>query len=139
MDFILELQLIKGKSVIIRVVNCSSKIVHLGKLYGFPRSIVYNQDKVITNKFYQELNGRNDIKLAMTSTYHPQLDGQDESPVKLVAGNFNPKTTLDLCYDVSDKVATGNLSGSSQEETGPVEGLCLMGFYVGLTNYLILI
>lgn len=84
-DFITSLPIIRGKSVIIVVVDRLSKFVHLGalpstytstsvaeyfinniiKLHGFLRSIVSERDKVFTGKFWGKLRRQNGCKLAV--------------------------------------------------------------------------
>jgi hypothetical protein len=49
------------------------------KLHGFPNSIVSDRDKVFTSSFWQQLFKLSGTTLAMTSSYHPQSDGQSEA------------------------------------------------------------
>ena len=46
------------------------------KLHGIPISIVFDRDPVFTTKFWAELFKLQGVQLAMSSTYHLQLDGQ---------------------------------------------------------------
>ena len=48
------------------------------KLNGMPTSIVSNRDPVFPAKFWAELFKLQGVKLAMSSAYHPQSDGQTE-------------------------------------------------------------
>jgi hypothetical protein len=52
---------------------------HIVKLYGMPKSIVSDRDKVFTSKFWQHLFKMQGTTLAMSSAYHPQSDGQSEA------------------------------------------------------------
>jgi transposase InsO family protein len=48
------------------------------KFYRLPNSIVTDRDSIFTCKFWKELMGFLGITLNMSSSYHPQTDGQRE-------------------------------------------------------------
>ena len=98
MDFIKELTLSNGYSVIMVIVNYLTKYAHfvalkhpftaitvakafvanVVRLHGVPTSIVGDQDKVFLSSFWQILFQLQGSKLCMSSSYHPQFDGQTE-------------------------------------------------------------
>jgi hypothetical protein len=51
---------------------------HIYKLHGLPKIIISNRDKVFTSNFWQQLFKITDTTLNMSSSYHPQTDGQTE-------------------------------------------------------------
>jgi hypothetical protein len=96
MDFITDLPKSENKSIIMVVVDCLSKYAHLCtlqhsftastvaqifmdqvfKLHGMLHSIVSNRDPTFTRNFWQELFKIQGIELHLSTTYHPQTDGQ---------------------------------------------------------------
>lgn len=98
MDFIEGLLTSEGFNSILVIVDRYTKYAHfialkhpftaqsvarvvldnLVKLHGFPKSIVYDRDRVFTSAFWTELFSLFDTKLLRSSSYHPQTDGQSE-------------------------------------------------------------
>ncbi|CAL1391412.1 unnamed protein product [Linum trigynum] len=98
MDFVDGLPSSGGKSVILVVVDRLTKYAHflalshpytartvvdhfvtgIVRLHGPPRSIVSDRDRVFMSHFWQELHRQSGTTLLMSSSYHPQTDGQTE-------------------------------------------------------------
>jgi hypothetical protein len=98
MDFIIGLPKSGNKLVIMVVVYCLSKYAHfyalqhpftastvaqismdqVFKLHGMLHSIVSNHDPTFTSNFWQELFKLQGTQLHLSTTYHPQTDGQTE-------------------------------------------------------------
>jgi hypothetical protein len=53
-------------------------IDHIVRLHGMPRSIMSDRDKVFVSSFWKTLFQLHGISLKMSSSYHPQTDGQTE-------------------------------------------------------------
>lgn len=51
---------------------------HVYKYHDMPLSIVSDRDRVFNSKFWQELFSLAGVQLQMSSSYHPQSDGQTE-------------------------------------------------------------
>ena len=98
MDFLEGLPNSKGMTVIWVIVDRLNKYAHFlslahpytaasiakmfldntYKLHGLPRMIVSDKDKVFISKFWQELFKLLGTQLHLSTSYHPQTDGQIE-------------------------------------------------------------
>ena len=99
MDFITALPVSRGMSTILVVVDHLSKYIHLEALPAnftatkvaeylfveivvkhqrFPKSIVSDRDPIFVSAFLRRLFELCGTKLSMSSSYHPQTDGQTE-------------------------------------------------------------
>ena len=99
MDLITQLpRTKKGNDAIVVVIDKLSKLTHVWpttttvgavelarqffhevvRLHGFPTSIVSDRDPRFTSLFWGELWRMSGTKLAMSTAYHPQTDGQTE-------------------------------------------------------------
>ena len=56
------------------------------KLHGLPKTIISDRDRVFTSAVWQQLFRLSDTKLMMSSSYHPQTDGQTERLNQCVEG-----------------------------------------------------
>jgi len=99
MDFITGLPKSRNKSVIMVVVDRLSKYAHfyalphpftptlvaqsfmdqIFKLHGMPTSVVSDHDSIFTSDFWQELFKLQGTQLKLSTSYHPQMDGQTEA------------------------------------------------------------
>jgi hypothetical protein len=95
MNFVEGFPRVNSKMVILTVVDRFSKYAHfiaLGHpytatsiaraffndivpLHGIPSSIVSDRDPIFTSKFWTELFMMTDVKLHLSSAFHPQSDG----------------------------------------------------------------
>lgn len=51
---------------------------HIFKLHGLPMAIISDRDRIFTSTLWQELFKLAQTQLRMSSSYHPQTDGQTE-------------------------------------------------------------
>ena len=54
------------------------------RLHGVPLSIVSNRDPCFTSRFWKELQSALDNKLKLSTTFHPQTDGQSERLIQVL-------------------------------------------------------
>jgi hypothetical protein len=98
MDFIVGLPKSGNKLVIMVVVDHLSKYAHfcalqhpftttivaqlfmdqVFKIHGMPHSIVSDRDPTFTSNFWQEIFNPQGTQFHLSTTYHPQTDGQTE-------------------------------------------------------------
>jgi hypothetical protein len=51
---------------------------HIYRLHGLPATIVSDRDRIFTSQFWSQLFKLADVQLRLSSSYHPQSDGQTE-------------------------------------------------------------
>ena len=104
LDFVEALPRVRGKSMILTVVDRFSKYCHfiplahpysaesvaqafytdIVRLYGIPVSMVSDRDPVFTSTFWRELMRMLGTKMRLTSAFHPQSDGQSEAANRVI-------------------------------------------------------
>ena len=104
LDFVEALPRVRGKTVILTVVDRFSKYAHfiplahpysaesvaqaffadIVRLHGVPQSLVSDRDPVFTSTFWRELMRLVGTKLQMTTAFHPQSDGQSEAANRVI-------------------------------------------------------
>ncbi|CAN6249028.1 unnamed protein product [Urochloa humidicola] len=98
MDFVEGLPQSGGKNCVLVVVDKFSKFAHfiplkhpftassvasvfmqeVYRLHGMPKVIISDRDRVFTNQLWKALFALAQVQLSMSSSYHPQSDGQTE-------------------------------------------------------------
>ena len=96
MDFIVDLPASEGHDSVLVVVDMFSKMAHflpcskdidaagiaklfldqVFKLHGFPENIISDRGSVFTSKFWSRLLELCGVKRKLSTSYHPQIDGQ---------------------------------------------------------------
>ncbi|CAI7805412.1 unnamed protein product [Closterium sp. NIES-54] len=88
-------------------------------IHGIPATLISERDPKFTSKFWKELMGLLGTKLAMSSTYHPQTDGQTERLNQVVEQLLRTACkddvshwdiqlpTLEFAYNNASHAATG--------------------------------
>lgn len=139
MDFITDLPMSDEKNCIVTVVDRLTKMAHfipttttcsapvvadlflknIFRLHGLPRSIISDRDTRFTGGFWKELMRLLDIKLKMSTAFHPQTDGQTERTnrileeilrnyVNYAQSNWTEKLHLvEFAYNNSDQDSIG--------------------------------
>ena len=97
-DFIMKLPLVAGKDAILVVCNRLSKMMYfvatiegtlvkglvrlfrdnVWKLYGLPESVILDKGPQFAVEMTKELNKMLEIKTKLSTSFHPQIDGQTE-------------------------------------------------------------
>ena len=57
-------------------------VLEIVRLHGVPTSIISDRDPRFTSRFWQSLQNALGTQLKMSSTYHPQTDGQSERTIQ---------------------------------------------------------
>ncbi|CAI5470588.1 unnamed protein product [Closterium sp. Yama58-4] len=91
-------------------------------IHGIPATLISDRDPKFTSKFWKELMGLLGTKLAMSSAYHPQTDGQTERLNQVVEQLLRTACkddishwdtqlpTLEFAYNNASHAATGKTS-----------------------------
>ena len=53
-------------------------MIHIYRLHGLPTAIVSDRDRIFPSHLWRELFRLSGVELRISSTYHPQSDGQTE-------------------------------------------------------------
>src|SRR5947207_15486014 len=64
--------------------------------FGLPRTIVSDRDKLSLSKFWKELHHLLNVKIKLSTAYHPETDGSTESVNKMIIVSLRH-------YGISDK------------------------------------
>jgi hypothetical protein len=59
---------------------------HVYKLHGAPEQIISDRDKIFNSQFWKQLFTLTGTTLSMSSSYHPETDGQTECVNQCVEG-----------------------------------------------------
>jgi hypothetical protein len=68
------------------VKSLNSYVKNIYKLHGFPKFIISDRDPKFTSNFWKELFHHVGTTLTMSTSYHPQIDGQTEVVNKCLEG-----------------------------------------------------
>jgi hypothetical protein len=133
MDFVESLPKVHGKSIILTVVDRFSKYAHfiplrhpytassvaraffndIVRLHGIPESIVSDRDPVFIRNVWRDPFKFSGVTLKLSTTFHPQTDGQSEAVNKTISMYLRcitgdrPRSWLDwlpwaeFCYNSS--------------------------------------
>jgi hypothetical protein len=88
------------------------------RYHGLPENIVSDRDPKFTAKFWQSLNKALGINLLMSTSAHPQTDGQSEAAVKIIQKLLRPFVlqgqdwekllpSLEFAYNDTQQSSTG--------------------------------
>jgi transposase InsO family protein len=91
---------------------------HVFRYHGLPENIVSDRDPKFTAKFWQSLNKALGINLLMSTSSHPQTDGQSEAAVKIIQKLLRPFVlqgqdwekllpSLEFAYNDTQQSSTG--------------------------------
>ena len=103
MDFIIDLPISKSFDVILTIVDRFTKMAHflpctktinskettdiimkeVFRLHGLPNDIISDRGAQFISKFWKQLLEMLKVSCKLSSSYHPQSDGQTDAQIKL--------------------------------------------------------
>src|SRR6266511_685843 len=88
------------------------------RLHGLPRAIVSDRDSKFTSRFWQELFRLLGVKLAMSTAFHPQTDGQTERANRTLEDMLRAfvnyrQTNWDECLPAAEFAYNNSLQAST--------------------------
>ena len=140
MDFVMQLPTThQGYDVTLIIVDCLTKRAHfipthtsvtapevaklffvnIFRLHGLPRMIISDRDSKFTSHFWKALFQQIGTKLAMSTAFHPQTDGQTERMNRTLEEIFQIYSTYNQdCWDEHLAAAEFAYNNSVQASSG---------------------
>jgi hypothetical protein len=110
---------------------------HIFTKYGLPRQIISDRDSRWTGQFWEEACRLFNIKRALTTSYHPQADGQSEVMNQILETAL--RTYVSPQRDDWDEYLSGfalSYNGTTHSATGFAPAMLLFGYLPEAGEYL---
>ena len=82
----------------IKTLNLANEfLIHIVRLHGLPNSIMSDCDTKFTSMFWKELHQLLGVKLNLSTSFHPQMDGQTECMIQNIIQILRTTVHPDQC------------------------------------------